>query len=1595
MSENQGKRLSKQTLKVLCAGILSASLFSFQQGPALGSVNPQDNLSGWHMLNGVPSVLSSKYKSHITRILNPDNGTETIQVQFQLQNIPQMEKVLKDERSQGSANYHKWLTPLDLQKDFAPSLLHRHQVEAYFKSQGFRLISQSANGLADTFVASHSQIVRALHTQLGTVEIGQKSYLTHTSPLYIPDNLPGIVSNIVGVDKIPLYQPFSVKPAPNAQFQPNTAWAYPGYGPQQLQTAYGESSFLSSGHNGAGTRIAIMTFASFDQADVSQYRQYYGLPAAQINVVPVSGGNTYSTGQDETTLDTEITGALAPGAILDVYETDTDITTLLNQVVSDDRDNVATISWGSPESANDSSTLEQSEALAEEALAEGITLFAASGDNGAYDDSYNLGVDYPADLPAFEGVGGTSLTLASGGSYQSETAWSYDYTGSGSGGGASSFFALPSYQQIAVNNPADPKVPLGESMRMVPDVSANGDPNTGDSIYYGYDGGWEPIGGTSAASPTWAGILATIESAMSTNQKLGDIHGIIYTSGSQNSTALHSVTQGYNGMYYAGTGFDLVTGWGSPNAANFLNVMQASLSVKASVTKLVTGDTEQAQATYIGKDVTSTVTWSVDNPSVATIDSTGKITATGVGTANIIGAYNNETASVAIKVVGLTSLTDTPPTLDLTIGQSQGLTLKAVYSDGTFANVQGLVKWSSQDTSVATVDGTGVVTAASTPGSTTIQTSYGGQSVSVPVMVHPATIGIAATLQSSKLLVGGAPTSLSVMATYSDGTTADVTNVCTVKSTYGDLKVIGTNVSAQYYGSGLDTLVVAYRGYTSKVNVTLVQTSLITMNPSGSLSIPKQSTQALALTASYSDKSTANITSAAQWKSSNTNVATVAADGTLTTVAPGFASITATYLGKTASLYVTVTPLLTNVTAALSSATVQISTMPVTVKVVAYYDNGTSAVITNGVQISEESTGTAYVKIQGFSLYGVIKGQDTLDITYAGHTIQLPITVVPMLNTLTMTPSGSLTMQKGTTHALHVTANYNDGSTADVTSSAIWKSSNLNVVTVAADGTLNAVAKGTAYITGTYLGRMLSLTVTVTPVLTGVDATLTSNTIQISTTPVTLKVTAHFDDGTSVVIYSGVTVTEEDTATQNVNVKGMYVYGLSKGTDTLDVQYQNQTAKLNITVVPILTSVTLAPGSLQTIQVGSTQQLAVTAKYNDGSTADVASSVVWKSSNNNVGRVDNSGLVTAVAKGTVYITGTYLGRTVSTTVSVIPVVVGIDATLSNSTVQIASSAATVKVTVQYNDGTSAVVYSGASVTEDNSSLGLVRINGLYVYGVAKGTDTLDVAYQGQTDQVMLNVVPMLTSVTLVPSSPQTIQVGSTQPLAVTAKYNDGSTVDVTSSVVWKSWNNYVITVDGNGLLTAKAPGFTTVTGTYLGRTVSLAVTVTKKITNLTAKVSNDPVVINGGAVLVTVTAHYDDSTTSTVVTKISSEDGYVRVSGNYLYGISNGTDVLDISYAGATMTLSVNVVHPLSSLTVAPVSPLSIKVADGTRQLALTATYSDTTTGDVTSKAQWRSTNINVLSIAADGTMTPLTTGIAYVYATYMGRTITIQVICS
>ena len=361
------------------------------------------------------------------------------------------------------------------------------------------------------------------------------------------------------------------------------------YTPAQIQTAYGFSQlYNSSSHplNGAGETIAIVDEGndSTITSDFSFFNNYFttsnggsttSLNQGSLTVVPETG---YTLSQlstpdlqqlEETSLDVEYAHAIAPAANIVLVETASysfsDMDKAVQQAVNSENANVVSMSYGADEGSGEN-TLDNTYT---QPSGRGVTYVASSGDTG--------NSSYPAASPVVLSVGGTSLTLNSSGKIVSETAWT------GSGGGTSPIESAPTAQSTAT----------GSSARETPDVAYNADPNTGVGEIYTYNGSlWEAqIGGTSAGAPQWAALVSLVDegltlndgtaTSLSTTQLLNELYAIYDTRGSSPlySEVFNDITSGYNEdsdgniLEYAGTGYDEVTGLGSPIANNLVDYL--------------------------------------------------------------------------------------------------------------------------------------------------------------------------------------------------------------------------------------------------------------------------------------------------------------------------------------------------------------------------------------------------------------------------------------------------------------------------------------------------------------------------------------------------------------------------------------------------------------------------------------------------------------------------------------------------------------------------------------------------------------------------------------------------------------------------------------------------------------------------------------------------------------------------------------------------------------------------------------------------------------------------------------------------------------
>jgi subtilase family serine protease len=371
--------------------------------------------------------------------------------------------------------------------------------------------------------------------------------------------------------------------------------------PHAMRLAYGIDSLIQQGFTGKGQ--AIIDLVSFGsptlQQDMKVFDQTFNLPPADVQVISPLHVPTYDPRHDkvgwaqETEMDVQIIHALAPEAKVIVLQSPVAETEgivglpeyrqLQHYIIDHQLGSIVSMSWGASELTLQDTQAKQELQLWNDLFQQGttqdhITYFASSGDTGATDytdDKEDLAhirtIGFAADSPWVTGVGGTTLQSNNDSTFQ-ETAWS------GSEGGFSRFYQMPSYQKLL------PAAVLQEfnNRRGVPDVSADGDPYTGLPIYF--NGQWSIAGGTSASAPIWAAIAA-IANQMA-GHPLGFINPGLYklAASATYHQDFHDITQGNNSYaqagvngYTAAPGWDPVTGLGTPNARKLIPDLIAAL----------------------------------------------------------------------------------------------------------------------------------------------------------------------------------------------------------------------------------------------------------------------------------------------------------------------------------------------------------------------------------------------------------------------------------------------------------------------------------------------------------------------------------------------------------------------------------------------------------------------------------------------------------------------------------------------------------------------------------------------------------------------------------------------------------------------------------------------------------------------------------------------------------------------------------------------------------------------------------------------------------------------------------------------------------
>ena len=465
-----------------------------------------------------------------------------------------------------STNYHRFLTPEEFAARFGPTEEDYQAVVSFAKTHGLVVTGKHSNRMLVDVRGSVADIERSFH-----VTINEYQHPTEKRTFYAPNVDPSLdlavpVVAIGGLDNYVIPHP-CLAPFASAQARANLTGSAPGgaYMGSDFRAAYVPGVPLT----GTGQTVGLLEFDSgYYQSDITAYETLASLPNVPVSAVLLDGyGGGAGGGNDEVSLDIEMAISMAPGLknIL-VYEGST-TDDILNRMATDNQAKTIGASWTFSIDAT-------SEQIFQQYAAQGQSYFNASGDSDAYPGL----VPTPSDDPNVIVVGGTTLTTTGpGGAWSSETVWNWG-GGTGSSGGISTKYPIPSWQQ-GINMTANQG---STTMRNLPDVAM-----TADNVYVIYGNGKAgSFGGTSCATPLWAAFTALANQLALTNGQptVGFINPAVYGMGKGSNvlsypTLFHDITTGNNESpssptrFSAVPGYDLCTGWGTPTGSNLISAL--------------------------------------------------------------------------------------------------------------------------------------------------------------------------------------------------------------------------------------------------------------------------------------------------------------------------------------------------------------------------------------------------------------------------------------------------------------------------------------------------------------------------------------------------------------------------------------------------------------------------------------------------------------------------------------------------------------------------------------------------------------------------------------------------------------------------------------------------------------------------------------------------------------------------------------------------------------------------------------------------------------------------------------------------------------
>lgn len=968
------------------------------------------------------------------------------------------------------------------------------------------------------------------------------------------------------------------------------------------------------------------------------------------------------------------------------------------------------------------------------------------------------------------------------------------------------------------------------------------------------------------------------------------------------------------------------------------------------------------------QDLTNKVVWHIENTNIATSDN-GLIFGNNTGQTNVkvtIEELESPNVPIMVTEAELTQLNVLIEQPSIAVGFSTALFAQATYSDGSQKDLTEHVNWSSNDESVAQINGTMAV--GRKTGQAYINASL-GDAIADPQLINVTeellvSIGIAPEQVS---LAKGQSTQLKAMGRYSDGSEKDITTVAhwltdnvNIATVYNGF-ISGVNTGQANATAQLDDIEVSV-----PISVTEAELIDIELTPA-SLNLALGQKEKITAKGLYSDGQTLDITSPMLWISESSSIASLSDDET-TPDNPSVKIVNALSEGST-NVIVSSGDVQTRLPVLVSSAELtSLEITPKTLNLVSglsgsliatgFYSDGSTKNITELTRWDSDNEQIATVD-KGL-VNALAKGNTSINASIDGITNSASIEVAqPKLLSMLATPN-NVTIEAGSSAQISITGLYSNETQQNITNQVSWSSAAPDKVSVD-NGNILGLTQGASSVTATLEDISVDIPVTVTaPRLISLQLLPTTVTL-VSGRNASVQLFGTYSDGNEQNLTQIATWSSNDSNIAGVN-SGI-ISGVQEGQVIIIASVGELEARLPVNVTAAeLNYIELSPNNLSLIN-GQTGNLNAIGVYSDGSRKNVTSDANWQSESPAIAQVAN-GIVSSQAEGSTQIIATlndlYANAKVTITAAELLTI-----SAEPTSVSLAQGlTAGIKLIGSYTDGTTKPITSGVNWLSQQPEIATVD-NGL-IKALKTGNTTVTARIKELETNIKVSVLAAeLLAIRFTPASVSMIN-GVTTEVTAQALFSDESVEDITTSAQWQTQNPAIATVN-DGMISAKGVGQTSISATKDDVSAPLSVTVTETELSRIELIPNELTITKGLSQRFEAIGYYDNGSSKNISSEVSWQSRSVliaNVTGGDVTGVSEGSTEIIASQSEVTAKASVTVEPPtLLSLTS---SSDQVTLADGLSQsIVIKGLFTDNSEKNLTDEVQWSVDDPSVATVSA------------------------------